>query len=520
LTNSPAKTTPPRGRKRSPYTAITVGLFVVLAAVATAAILLAVKWPFTQAKIVARLESGTSAKFRIRSFRTKYFPPGCVIEGVELRSQDGLNSAPLMTVGKLTIVSNYRQLLLHQGIEVMHLEDVHLDMGQGKGLKLSGRGGGRRGFDNSSSINEIVVDRGAIEYPRKERSPLTFNVHQLRLDNVVQGKRISFHLSIDNPLPPGQVRADGQFDPWSVSDIRQTPLSGVYRFTDVKLSSLGGIAGTLSSQGSFGGPANALRVQGSTDTPNYELKSAGHPLHLRTDFQAVVDCTNGDVGLQSIQGRFEKTAFGVTGDVTGKKNARSKVASLQATDPGGRIEDWLRLFTSDQIPAMAGAISFQTHITISGGPKPFIQRVHLTGDFGITEVTFTKPKTQQNVSELSLRAQGQKVPDPKNAEWPKITGELSGHVELIDGVAHFSELSYKVPGATADAHGTYSFDDKRIDLHGQLRVDRRFSMTASGPKGLLTRVTEGLFAKGKGKGEILPVKLTGTYDDPSYGLDK
>ena len=520
MTNSPAKAPPQQGLKRSRYRAITIGLSVVLAVVATAAILLAVEWPFTQAKIVARIESATSTKFRIGSFRIKYFPPGCVMEGAELRSQDGLNSAPLVTVGKLTVVSNYRQLLLHRGIEVMHLEDVHLDMGQGKGLKLRGRSGERRGSDNSASINEIMVDRGTIEYPRKERSPLIFNVHQLRLDNVVQGKRISFHLSIDNPLPPGRVQADGQFDPWSVSDIRQTPLSGAYRFTDARLNSLGGIAGTLSSQGSFGGPANAVRVQGSTDTPNYEVKSAGHPLHLRTNFQAVVNCTNGDVGLQSIQGRFEKTVFGVTGDVTGKKNGRSRVASLQAADPGGRIEDWLRLFTSDQTPAMAGAISFQTHMTISGGPKPFIRRVHLTGDFGITEVTFAKAKTQQNVSELSLRAQGQKVPDPENAELPKITGELSGHVEVIDGVAHFSKLSYRVPGATADVHGTYSFNDERIDLHGQLRVDRKFSRTAGGPKGLLTRVTEGLFAKGSGTGEILSVKLTGTYDDPSYGLDK
>jgi hypothetical protein len=36
----------------------------------------------------------------------------------------------------------------------------------------------------------------------------------------------------------------------------------------------------------------------------------------------------------------------------------------------------------------------------------------------------------------------------------------------------------------------------------------------------LTRAAEGLLAKGRGKGEILPVKLTGTYGHPSYGLDK
>jgi len=51
-------------------------------------------------------------------------------------------------------------------------------------------------------------------------------------------------------------------------------------------------------------------------------------------------------------------------------------------------------------------------------------------------------------------------------------------------------------------------------------VDTKFSKTAGGAKALLTRATEGLFAKGNGNGEILPVKLTGTYDHASYGLDK
>ena len=159
-------------------------------------------------------------------------------------------------------------------------------------------------------------------------------------------------------------------------------------------------------------------------------------------------------------------------------------------------------------------------MTIPRGPQPFIRRVHLTGDFGINEVTFTKHKTQPGASELSLRAQGQKVSDPKKEELPKITGELSGNAELNDGVAHFPNLSYRLPRAMANVHGTYSFDDQHIDLHGELQVDTEFSKTAGGPKGLLTRATEGLFAKGNGKGEILPVKLTGTYDDPSYGLDK
>jgi hypothetical protein len=145
--------------------------------------------------------------------------------------------------------------------------------------------------------------------------------------------------------------------------------------------------------------------------------------------------------------------------------------------------------------------------------------VRLNGDFELIGIAFTKDESQHGVSELSLRAQGQKLPDAKQP-LPKIPGTLSGHVDLFNGVAHFSNLSYTVPGAHASMHGTYSFIDERIDLHGQLEVETKFSATATGAGRLVTRVIEPLFARGRGKGEILPVKLTGIYDHPSYGLDK
>jgi hypothetical protein len=233
----------------------------------------------------------------------------------------------------------------------------------------------------------------------------------------------------------------------------------------------------------------------------------------------VVNCTNGDVNLQSIRGELEKTSFAVAGEVTGKTNPHSKVASLRVNDAGGRIEDWLRLLAPEQTPAMTGPISFQAHVTVPGGRRPFLQRVRLNGDFELIGIAFTKDESQHGVSELSLRAQGQKLPDAKQP-LPKIPGNLSGHVDLFNGVAHFSNLSYTVPGAHASMHGTYSFIDERIDLHGQLEVETKFSATATGAGRLVTRVIEPLFARGRGKGEILPVKLTGIYDHPSYGLDK
>ena len=514
--------TPPVSRRRGHKRALTVSAAAVLALLATAAILLSVKWPFTQAKMQEELAAATSGNVQIHGFRATHFPPGCVMEGVEFRQAGNSGGPPLLTAEKLTIRANYRGLFRHR-IEVMRLEDVRLDMGQRKEKSKSGASGtgSNDGSSNANSttIAEIDVDRAVIEFPRKEKPPLLFSVHRLTFGAFVKGKPTSFHVTVDNPLPPGQVGADGQFGPWDTTDIAATPLSGTYKYTDAKLHSLGGIAGTLSSQGSFAGPARALRVQGTTDTPDFELKSAAHPVHLRTQFQADVNCTNGDVNLHSIRGELEKTSFAVAGEVAGKTDPRSKIASLQVNDAGGRIEDWLRLLAPEQTPAMTGPISFQAHVTVPGGRRPFIQRVRLGGDFELTGVAFTKEESQHGVSELSLRAQGQKLPD-ENEPLPKILGNLSGHVDLFDGVAHFSNFLFKVPGARASMHGTYSFIDETVDLHGQLEVETKFSATATGPKGLVARVVEPLFAKSRGKGEILPVKLTGSYDHASYGLDK
>jgi hypothetical protein len=67
-------------------------------------------------------------------------------------------------------------------------------------------------------------------------------------------------------------------------------------------------------------------------------------------------------------------------------------------------------------------------------------------------------------------------------------------------------------------HGTYSLITHRIDLHGQLRVDTKISNTTSGTKAMLLKMMDPFFKK-KRKGEVLPVRISGTYEHPSFGLD-
>jgi hypothetical protein len=96
--------------------------------------------------------------------------------------------------------------------------------------------------------------------------------------------------------------------------------------------------------------------------------------------------------------------------------------------------------------------------------------------------------------------------------------DLKGQVVLLGGTAHFSDLSFKIPGAEAQMHGTYNIITHKVDLHGKMRVDTKISKTASGFKSLLLKVMDPIFKKKK-KGEIVPVHIAGTYEKPQFGLD-
>jgi hypothetical protein len=66
--------------------------------------------------------------------------------------------------------------------------------------------------------------------------------------------------------------------------------------------------------------------------------------------------------------------------------------------------------------------------------------------------------------------------------------------------------------------GTYNLIGHNVDLRGQLQVDSKISNTASGPKAFLLKIMEPFFKK-KRRGEIVPVRISGTFEHPTFGLD-
>jgi hypothetical protein len=203
-----------------------------------------------------------------------------------------------------------------------------------------------------------------------------------------------------------------------------------------------------------------------------------------------------------------------TGSIAKSATGKGKTALLDFNSSNGRIEDMLGLFTENDRAPMSGAVTMRAKVEIPAGERPFLEKIRLLGTFGIDAGEFTKSSTQEGVNKLSAGARGEKdSTDPETA-----LTDLTGRVALANGVANFADLSFGVPGASARMQGTYSLISYKIDLHGQMQVDSKISNTTTGAKALLLKMMDPFFKKRK-KGEILPVRISGTYRNPSFGLD-
>jgi hypothetical protein len=140
--------------------------------------------------------------------------------------------------------------------------------------------------------------------------------------------------------------------------------------------------------------------------------------------------------------------------------------------------------------------------------------VNLQGDFGIDAASFVRSTTQEKVDKLSQLAQGEK----KNDDPASVVENLKGHVVLNHAIATFSDLSFSVPGALAHLHGTYALLTGRVNLHGTLQLNNKLSKGSTGVKSVLLKSVEPLFKK-RNAGEIVPIKIGGTFSHASYGLN-
>ena len=489
-----------------------LAIFVAAVVVISSAIYLAHAWPFTERNVIENLENATSSKVRFRIFKRVYFPhPGCIAEGVILLRGMGPQNETKMTVEKLTIEGTII------GLFTKHLALIRAEKAN---LTFPAFGTGPRWQPTESEIvvDELRANDASVDFSRHnpKQPQVRFVIHEFVAHHLAAHDPMRFDVRVQNPTPPGEVRASGSFGPWKIDRVAATPIEGSYSFRDADLGVFGGIHGRLASDGKFQGTLENIAVQGATTTPDFEVKGSSHKIGLQTNFRVGIDPSNGDVSLEQVNALVSRTLVISRGSIARHPNAAAKTASLDLAVHSGRIQDLLLLFVSEKDSPLHGVVSLKGKTNIPSGDKPFLQKLQMTGDFGIESALFTKEKTQEDLDKLSAAARGQSDPpeDPEN-----VVSDLQGHVVVKDGTATFTDLSFNVPGAKARLHGTFNLINHIVDLHGTLFMDAKLHQATSGIKSFLLKAVDPFLKKNRRGGAVIPVSITGTYQHPSYKAD-
>jgi len=497
---------------------------VALAGLVSLAAFAVHQWPFTRSKLISALQEQTGSKVQIASFRQIYFPhPGCVATGVTFVRGGSAGTPPLIKVEKLIIRGSYAGLLTHHvdQIQAVHMRVMIAPNSPALGDALGPIRGGviRSGL----SIGSIVADGAEVDITASSK-PLAFYVQKLAVSLISDKHPFSFQARLQLPDPPSIVNIGGKFGPWNTGNAGQTPLSGNYTMEQANLGAFQGIAGTLSAKGDFHGVLQHLDTNGTTDIPDFVLMQAGHAVHVTAEYQAVVNGLNGDVALEPVTAHYGKTMIISIGTVESEKKGEGKTLSLEMYANQARIEDLLRLVTSTNPPSMTGAIRFRAKVTVPPEDRPLLRRVKLEGDFGIAGGQYTNPTTQKNVDVASARARGEadKVQDENDKRGNdsydpgKVLSNVQGHVVLRNAVAHLTNLSFDVPGASALLSGTYALETERVDLKGMAQLDAKLSQATTGVKSFLLKIVQPLVKKKQQQGSVVSLKVGGTYHNPAF----
>jgi hypothetical protein len=492
-----------------------VGVFVTV---------LALKWPFTRAAMVQRLEQASSAKVEIHGFRSTFFPyPGCVADDVVFSQNDspsrtGQAAVPIITIRKLTIESTLAGLLSKPSRIKKIIADglrVHVPAGGANLHQAANSQGGQ------TVIEEISADNALLEIATSgaENSPLVFQVHRILFRNIGDHNKVPYQVSLRIPAFPSEVESSGWLGPWKDDNgaVRSTAVSGTYSLQRGDLSVFKSLGGIVSSRGEFSGTLDRLSVAGNTDTPDFEVTASGHPFHIATQFRGSVDLKTGDVTLPMFKARLGNTDLIADAAVTGYP----KTVALNVTEGRGQIQDLILLFSNARRSPVTGPIAFQTRISLPPEHRPFKERVQLTGTFSSDPVRFTSSDSQKDIDKLSEHAEGKKDKqkdfdqDDDKDGFERVLTKLTGQVRMADGVAAFSRISFSVPGARGDMNGTYSLVNKRVNLHGQMRMMATVSEATTGKKSFFLKVLDPFF-KRKHAGAQIPITMTGPYGDTHF----
>jgi len=475
-------------------------------------------WPYRGREVVPTLAETFSSTVQVGSYKRFYFPqPGFEAHDVTLRLHGSTNIPPLATMDSLRAEGSYLDFIFQPG----HLRALTIG---GLHVRIPAAGTPEDGTKfisgpstpSSTTVDKITADGSLLEVETKRGGrPLRFLIHALTLGDVSASRSMTYRVAFTNPLPLGELTSEGRLGPLRRNDLGATELTGRATLTGSNLGVFPAIAGRLQSEDSFHGTLSRVEVSGTTDVPDFRV-GQGQPEHLATRFHAYVNGMNGSVNLEKVEATADHTKINASGQIDRKQGWRLAIGV-----PEGRVQDLMRMFLQDGSP-VTGRASMQAEVFVPPDHANFLKSLQLSGTFGVREMHFTHPQTQQAVDGFSQRALGSAAKSKQgeaNASTLTVAAAdlKAGRVVVRDGIAHFADLSFSIPGAHADGVGTYSLLNHHVDTSGSLYMDADLSHATTGVKALLLKPLDPLFRK-KHVGTVAPVHLGGTYDHPILGL--
>jgi hypothetical protein len=511
-------------RKRSVWGGITISLLLVVIVVGTTVeIMFHRAEPILKGRVIETLSTHFDGRVEMDGFQVS------VVKGFEV-SGDGLRIYPpddVVEAGAKDPLISLGHFAFHVNVAGLFAKPMHVGTVSVRGMTISippreMRQHASKGERHIGKI-KIVVDeidcedsKLIIGTAKPDKDPKEFDLQHIVMHNVGPNDPWRYDATLVNAIPKGDIHAVGTFGPWVNESPGDSAVTGKYTFDNADLNTIKGIAGILSSEGEFSGQLNRITADGTTETPDFALDTANHPVPLHTKFHAVIDGTSGDTYLQPVEAKLRQSEFSCVGAIINVKG-KGHIIDLDVNVPDGRIQDFLELAIKAKPVLMTGHLNMKTKLHIRPGDDSVTQKLSLNGNFKLRVIHFSNPEWQDKVDMLSLRAQGDAKDAKPGAE--DVSSQMSGSFIMGAGKLHFNKLAYVLPGADINLAGVYSLDGNQLDFDGKVRTKAALSkMVATWWKSWLLKPVDPFFRK-NGAGAEIPVKISGTKGAPKFGLD-
>ncbi len=515
---------PRRIQHRWRVTALVVAVVLVTMAVALAFVL-----PFSsetaRRKVIEVLSARLDAEVELSELRFRLLPQfHAEGAGLAIRHRGRRDVPPLISIKRFSAEGNIFGLLRRHisrlTVDELAIEippDRNRDPVSDRDSPDAGRpDGDSAGFARALVIDELVAkDARVVIIPRDtDKLPKVWSIHDLRMQAVSLDRPMPFTASVENAVPPGAIETSGSFGPWGREEPGQTPLEGKFTFERADLGVFKGISGILAAKGTFGGTLERIEVHGVTDTPDFTVAAGGHPMPLHATYHAIVDGTNGDTLLEKVDASFLKTSLTARGGVVKRPGKDGRTVELDVVIDDGRLEDVLLMAIKTPTPPMSGALKLTTRFELPPGDRDVVEKLQLDGAFTIANASFASPLVQNKINELSRRTQQQGA-----EQAAKVVSQFAGKFTLRAGELALPHVTFDVPGSAIRLSGQYGLVSERIDFAGMIFTEAAISEMTTGYKSLLLKPVDLVF-KRDGGGSAIPIRITGTRQEPAFGLDK